>query len=849
MLIRRFVRAPFMMAVVAATLLPAAISTTVTAAADVSVVQQPSDNSTPGTTLVGRAVLPAATFADGPTSGQYIGDAGPFANKQPVQGFSAIHKLGDGTFWVMSDNGFGSITNSADYELRIYHIKPKFETNGADLPASLAKGDGSIDVLGHITLSDPDHVIDFAIVNHFTHDRVLTGADFDIESLQVAADGTMWLGDEFGPFLLHFDRDGRMLDAPIKLASSTTGELRAPQNPYNEEISTLRVMNAVRAQAQTNGNTKIPIISPWELMLDDGDDTTFVADRHNPTGNLASASSEIHNVDELHKAGYTVVPYTINTTERMKQLLTLGVDGIISDRPDLLRETIREHSPSLLTSDGRIDPQKFSAQGHRGGRDLRPENTLPAMEVALDNLMNTLETDTGISADGVPMLDHDPAIEASTCRKADGSDYTEGNEVLIKDHTAAEIQSTFICDKTFRGAQQVNDPALSPVAVAFAEYRGFIDPYVMPTVDDLFAFVDFYAEYYRTGAGQHDANAAIRAANAAEVRFNLEAKTNPRKQYAHRTRPVSDFVTALAGRIESAALSDRAVIQSFDWRTLLDVQQRYPSIQTGYLFGDFSYPQDDGTNLQDEFGANTPWLAGLHWPYRVTKQTHPFGPKTSGGFEGMAKSPDGKTLYPMLEKPLDGEDRRLRIFEFDTATGQYTGAFWYYPLEEKGQAIGDFIMIGYHHGLVIERDNSQGDPKGFKAIYKITLGDHGQPVAKEQVVDLMAIDNPAMIGGTGDPGDVSMGSSFGFPFITIEDVVILGDRELGIVNDNNYPFSVGRHGGSGQPDDNEFIVVQLEKSLTSGDSVPGQPNNPIFFDTWWQHFKRLFGELCAALSN
>src|SRR5262245_57430349 len=47
-----------------------------------------------GAELVGRAVLPAATFAPGPTSGQFITSANgvsvPFANKQPVQGLSGV---------------------------------------------------------------------------------------------------------------------------------------------------------------------------------------------------------------------------------------------------------------------------------------------------------------------------------------------------------------------------------------------------------------------------------------------------------------------------------------------------------------------------------------------------------------------------------------------------------------------------------------------------------------------------------------------------------------------------------------------------------------------------------------
>ena len=78
-----------------------------------------------GDILVGRAVLPANTFASGPTSGQFIG-AGPingvllpFIEKQPVQGFSAIQRKDDDSFYAMSDNGFGKQGNSQDYVLRV----------------------------------------------------------------------------------------------------------------------------------------------------------------------------------------------------------------------------------------------------------------------------------------------------------------------------------------------------------------------------------------------------------------------------------------------------------------------------------------------------------------------------------------------------------------------------------------------------------------------------------------------------------------------------------------------------------------------------------------------------------
>ena len=51
----------------------------------------------------------------------------------------------------------------------------------------------------------------------------------------------------------------------------------------------------------------------------------------------------------------------------------------------------------------------------------------------------------------------------------------------------------------------------------------------------------------------------------------------------------------------------------------------------------------------------------------------------------MAISPDGKTLYPMLEGPLttDPNQQRLSIFEFDLTTKSYTGRKWFYKLEER----------------------------------------------------------------------------------------------------------------------------------------------------------------------
>src|SRR5262245_42036702 len=85
-------------------------------------------------TLVARAVLPADTFADGPPSGAFITDSPPINGRtppfpgQPVQGISALIRAGDDRYWAMPDNGYGAKGNSADFLLRVYEVRPSFET-------------------------------------------------------------------------------------------------------------------------------------------------------------------------------------------------------------------------------------------------------------------------------------------------------------------------------------------------------------------------------------------------------------------------------------------------------------------------------------------------------------------------------------------------------------------------------------------------------------------------------------------------------------------------------------------------------------------------------------------------
>ena len=91
-----------------------------------------------------------------------------------------------------------------------------------------AGGDGAVTVGDFISFRDPDHRIGFPIVNDGTASRLLTGGDLDPESLQRGRDGDLWMGDEFGPWILHFSSTGVLLDPPFAMPDG----IRSPNNPF-----------------------------------------------------------------------------------------------------------------------------------------------------------------------------------------------------------------------------------------------------------------------------------------------------------------------------------------------------------------------------------------------------------------------------------------------------------------------------------------------------------------------------------------------------------------------------------------------------------------------------------------
>jgi len=136
---------------------------------------------------------------------------------QPLQGFSgfAMNRAEDGSVYVLTDNGFGSKANSPDTLLFFSRMDADFDT-------------GEVEIKETVFLRDPDFKVPFRISYGGTDSRYLTGADFDLESIQRVGD-SIWIGEEFGPYLIEATLDGRIKGVYPTMVDGV--QLKGPDTP------------------------------------------------------------------------------------------------------------------------------------------------------------------------------------------------------------------------------------------------------------------------------------------------------------------------------------------------------------------------------------------------------------------------------------------------------------------------------------------------------------------------------------------------------------------------------------------------------------------------------------------
>jgi glycerophosphoryl diester phosphodiesterase len=287
-------------------------------------------------------------------------------------------------------------------------------------------------------------------------------------------------------------------------------------------------------------------------------------------------------VKHAHDNGIKVIPWTVDDVPTMNKLIDDGVDGLITDYPDVLRSVLKQRGFRL--------PQAYASpldiQAHRGGRSVRPENTLASFGYSLaDKDVSTLEMDTGITKDNQLVVAHDQVINGALC--LDTAPVKAGDPVFpyvgkpIHDLTVAQIKTLDCGSKPLPGfPRQVRVPGER-----------------IPTLAEVFALV--------------------KASGRTDIRMNIETKLSP---IIDNTAPYWQFTFQLVGAIEGAGMAHRATIQSFDWRTIRLSHTIDPRIETVALV--WQYGAEECKTLADECSLQavygdpsvvSPWTGGLDW--------------------------------------------------------------------------------------------------------------------------------------------------------------------------------------------------------------------------------------------
>jgi glycerophosphoryl diester phosphodiesterase len=204
-----------------------------------------------------------------------------------------------------------------------------------------------------------------------------------------------------------------------------------------------------------------------------------------------------------------------------------------------------QHMPAL---------PKFDKQGHRGCRGLMPENTLSAMLKAVDLGVTTLEMDVVVTADKQVVLSHEPFFNHEITTRPDSSFVTEAEEKSLNIYKMnyAEVVKYDVGRKPHpRFPKQEKIPAIKP------------------RLADVITAIESKVEEKKK-----------------RPFYNIETKCSPFSDNIYHPQP-AELVELLMAVINEKGIAQRVIIQSFDFRSLQYLHQKYPDIRTAMLIEDY----------------------------------------------------------------------------------------------------------------------------------------------------------------------------------------------------------------------------------------------------------------------
>lgn len=236
----------------------------------------------------------------------------------------------------------------------------------------------------------------------------------------------------------------------------------------------------------------------------------------------------------------------------------------------------------ISTTYAKVNYDVFDLEAHRGGRDVRPENTLYSYAYAIELGATSIECDMQLTKDGQIVMSHNPILNSDITRDENGN-YIENNKYDIRLMTVDELKKFDV------GVMDQN-------CGEYYDLHGktqFTYDAKIPTLEELMQLIQSYGDK--------------------NIVLNIETKSYPDPAsagYKNNADP-KKFVEVFNNIVKKYDMEDRVVLQSFDWQTLIEMKKLNPNISTSALWQEQPSWGRDSESLRRYEKKKSPWLGGL----------------------------------------------------------------------------------------------------------------------------------------------------------------------------------------------------------------------------------------------
>lgn len=236
----------------------------------------------------------------------------------------------------------------------------------------------------------------------------------------------------------------------------------------------------------------------------------------------------------------------------------------------------------ISTTYAKVNYDVFDLEAHRGGRDVRPENTLYSYAYAIELGATSIECDMQLTKDGQIVMSHNPILNSDITRDENGN-YIENNKYDIRLMTVDELKKFDV---------GVMDPNCGEYYDLHGKTQFTYDAKI-PTLEELMQLIQSYGDK--------------------NIVLNIETKSYPDPAsagYKNNADP-KKFVEVFNNIVKKYDMEDRVVLQSFDWQILIEMKKLNPNISTSALWQEQPSWGRDSESLRRYEKKKSPWLGGL----------------------------------------------------------------------------------------------------------------------------------------------------------------------------------------------------------------------------------------------